>query len=311
MMTRSVGQATAPPRGGRMGGRTGRGGVELEGNVRNDIENNDHRGYTYREFLSCNPKVYDGKGGAIVYTCCIKKIESVHDMSGCRDNQKVKYTAGSFVGKALTHAAYTDRFHKLARLVPHLVTSENKRIERYVYGLAPQIRGMVAATEPTTIQKAVQIASTLTGHLAKDCKVVPRNVNPVNARNLIATRGACFECGGIDHYKSACPRLNRAQGPGVNCPNQDLSIDGGYGRGNNGIKPSDLRFSYETEIASGQLVEIDKVIKGMDWLSNHKAEIICHEKVVRIPLLDGKVLRVLGERPEEKARHLMGVKAKE
>nr|GEU55438.1 B3 DNA-binding domain protein [Tanacetum cinerariifolium] len=49
----------------------------------------------------------------------------------------------------------------------------------------------------------------------------------------------------------------------------------------------------------------------MDWLSDHKAEIICHEKVVRIPLLDGKVLRVLGEKPEEKMRQLMSVKAKE
>ncbi|GKD42778.1 hypothetical protein Tco_1267423 [Tanacetum coccineum] len=49
----------------------------------------------------------------------------------------------------------------------------------------------------------------------------------------------------------------------------------------------------------------------MDWLSNYKAEIICHKKVVRIPLPDGKVLRVLGERPEEKARLLMSVKANE
>ncbi|GJV17716.1 putative reverse transcriptase domain-containing protein [Tanacetum coccineum] len=300
---------------------------------------------------------------------------------------------------------------------------------------------MVAATEPTTIQKDVQIASTLTdeairnrsikenlekrgnwgepskerngrddnkrtrtgnafatttnhvGERTRDCRVVPRNVNPVNARNLAAARGACFECGGTDHYKSACPRLNRAQGPGVNRPNQALDIDGCQGRGNNGnqarrrvfmlgaeearqdpniimgtftlnnhyattlfdygadysfvsttlipllgIEPSDLVFSYEIEIASGQLVEIDKVIKGckleidghvfdinlipfesrsfdviigMDWLSNHKAEIICHEKVVRIPLLDGKVLRVLAERPKEKARHLMSAKAKE
>ncbi|GJQ90094.1 putative reverse transcriptase domain-containing protein [Tanacetum coccineum] len=40
-----------------------------------------------------------------------------------------------------------------------------------------------------------------------------------------------------------------------------------------------------------------------------KAEIICHEKVVRIPLSDGNVLRVLGERPEEKARLLMSAKA--
>ncbi|GJT77518.1 putative nucleotidyltransferase, ribonuclease H [Tanacetum coccineum] len=104
------------------------------------------------------------------------------------------------------------------------------------------------------------------------------------------------------------------------------------------IDPSDLGFSYEIEIASGQLVEIDKVIKGckleieghmfdinlipfgsgsfdviigMDWLSDHKAEIICHEKVVRIQLLDGKVLRVLGEKPEEKMRQLMSAKAKE
>nr|GEY54686.1 putative reverse transcriptase domain-containing protein [Tanacetum cinerariifolium] len=72
-----------------------------------------------------------------------------------------------------------------------------------------------------------------------------------------------------------------------------------------GIEPSDLGFSYEIKIASGQLVVIDNVIRGckleieghvfdinlipfgswgfdviigMDWLSNHKAETICHEK---------------------------------
>nr|GEY21382.1 putative reverse transcriptase domain-containing protein [Tanacetum cinerariifolium] len=75
------------------------------------------------------------------------------------------------------------------------------------------------------------------------------------------------------------------------------------------IEPSDLGFSYDIEIASGQLVKIDKVIR--DWLSGHKADIICHEKVVRIPLLDGKVLRVLGEKPKEKMRQLMSAKTKE
>ncbi|GKF63581.1 hypothetical protein Tco_0187029, partial [Tanacetum coccineum] len=53
------------------------------------------------------------------------------------------------------------------------------------------------------------------------------------------------------------------------------------------------------------------VIIRMDWLSNYKAKVICHEKVVRIPLPDGNVLRVLRERPKEKARFLMGVKKKE
>ncbi|GJR35483.1 putative reverse transcriptase domain-containing protein [Tanacetum coccineum] len=56
--------------------------------------------------------------------------------------------------------------------------------------------------------------------------------------------------------------------------------------------------------------EFDMII-GMDWLSNHKAEIIYHEKVVRIPLPDSKVLRVIGEIPEEKMRHLRSAKTKE
>ncbi|GJW64544.1 putative reverse transcriptase domain-containing protein, partial [Tanacetum coccineum] len=443
---------------------------------------------------ACNPKEYGGKGGAVVLTRWIEKMESVHDMSGCSIDQKVKYIDGLFfmmiqefcpsremqklesklwnhamVGAG--HAAYTDRFHEVARLVSHLVTSESMMIERYVYGLDLQIHGMVAATEPKTIQKAMQISGALTdeavrngsikkvekrgnvgepskdkngrddnkrtrtgnafattinpvgrentstwhkcttcnsyhapggpyricynyncpGHLAKDYKGVPRNVNPVNARN--PTVRACYECGSTDHVRSACPRWNRAQGLGENCPNQVTANNEGQGRGNQGnqargrafmlraeeacqdpnivtstftlnnhfattlfdsgadysfvsttfipllgLEPDNLGFRYEIKIASGHLVEIDKVIKGckleikghvfdidlipfrhgsfdviigMYWLSNYKAKIIFHEKVVRIPLPDGKVLRVLGERPEEKARLLMSAKASE
>ncbi|GKC23947.1 putative reverse transcriptase domain-containing protein [Tanacetum coccineum] len=222
-----------------------------------------------------------------------------------------------------------------------------------------------------------------------DYRCVPRNMNPVNARN--PTVRACYECGSTDHVRPACPRWNREQVPGENSPNQVAANNEGQGRGNQGnqargrafmfgaeeahqepnittgmftlndhftttlfdssvdysfvsttfipllgLEPSDLGFKYDIEIASRQLVEIDKVSKGckleieghvfdidlipfghgsfdviigMDWLSNYKAEIICHEKVVRIPLSDGKVLRVVGERPEEKARLLMSTKA--
>ncbi|GKA90704.1 putative reverse transcriptase domain-containing protein [Tanacetum coccineum] len=407
----------------------------IRGDVWNATEGNDRRGCTYKKFFACNPKEYDGKGGAIVYTRWIEKMESVHDMSGCRDSQRVKYTAGSFVGEALTwwnseictrgreaalgmpwedfktltreefclsnemqkletelwnhamvgagHAVYTDRFHELSRLVPHLVTPE--------------------ATEPKTIQKAMQIANTLTdealrnGSIKKnlekrgnrgepskdrngrddnkrartgnafattanpvrgDCRVVPRNVNPINVRNPVAR--TCYEYGSTDHIKSAYPRLNQAQRPGetirielwllmgVRVMGTKLGATTIFDSGADysfvsttfipllDIEPSDLRFSYEIAIASRQLVEIDKVIRGckleieghmfdinlipfgsgsfdviigMDWLSDHKVEIICHKKVVRIPLLDGKVLRVLGEKLEEKRRQLMSAKA--
>ncbi|GJV59044.1 putative reverse transcriptase domain-containing protein [Tanacetum coccineum] len=65
-----------------------------------------------------------------------------------------------------------------------------------------------------------------------DCRGVLRNVNPVNARN--PTVRACYECGSTDHVRSACPRLNRAQGPEENRPNQVAANNGGQGRGNQG-----------------------------------------------------------------------------
>ncbi|GKB95868.1 hypothetical protein Tco_0982005 [Tanacetum coccineum] len=34
----------------------------IQGDVRNVIVNNNRRGCTYKEFLACNPKEYDGKG---------------------------------------------------------------------------------------------------------------------------------------------------------------------------------------------------------------------------------------------------------
>ncbi|GJW02586.1 putative reverse transcriptase domain-containing protein [Tanacetum coccineum] len=225
-----------------------------------------------------------------------------------REDAKV----GNRVAESRYGRGYTDRFHELARLVPHLVTPESRKINRYVYSPTPQIRGMVAATKPKSMQKAVQISGALNdeavrngsikkvekrgnmgepskdmsgrddnkrtrtvnafattvnpvgrentgtwpecttcnsyhapgrpcracfncnrpGHLARDYRSVPRNVNPVNARN--PTLRACYECGSIDHVRSACPRLNRARGPEENRPNQVVANDGGQGRRNQG-----------------------------------------------------------------------------
>ncbi|GJU89904.1 putative reverse transcriptase domain-containing protein [Tanacetum coccineum] len=51
------------------------------------------------------------------------------------------------------------------------------------------------------------------------------------------------------------------------------------------------------------------VIVGMDWLSKNKAEILCHEKVVRIPLEGGEMLRVQGKRTLRGTKTLMSTKA--
>ncbi|GKB17263.1 putative reverse transcriptase domain-containing protein [Tanacetum coccineum] len=331
---------------------------------------------------------YDGKGGAIVYTRWIDKMESVQDMSGCGENHKVKYIIGSFIGKALTwwnsqvqtrgqEAAVGmtwEDFKTLIReelcpnnemqkleteLVPHLVTPENKRIERMLTDEAIRNRALKKITEKrgnngesrrdgnvrddNKRSKTGRAFATITnpvrkeyigtapkcpnynyhhqpkvpcrlcincnrfGHIAKDCRVRPRVVNPLNARNQTATRGACFECGGTDHYNVVCPRLNRDPRPGGNRPNQVMAIEGGQGHGNNGNQARGRDFVMGEDEAR----QDPNIVTGMDWLSRHKAKIVCHEKVVRIPLPNSEMLIVLRERPEEKVRHSKSAKVKE
>ncbi|GJU58359.1 hypothetical protein Tco_1236125 [Tanacetum coccineum] len=47
---------------------------------------------------------------------------------------------------------------------------------------------------------------------------------------------------------------------------------------------------------------------GMDWLSKRKFGIVCHEKVVRIPLEGDEILRVHGERTQGVVKTLMNTK---
>ncbi|GJX98528.1 putative reverse transcriptase domain-containing protein [Tanacetum coccineum] len=53
------------------------------------------------------------------------------------------------------------------------------------------------------------------------------------------------------------------------------------------------------------------VIVGMDWLSKRKFVIVCHEKVVRIPLEGDEILRVHGERTQGVVKTLMNTKVDE
>ncbi|KAJ0653066.1 putative transcription factor interactor and regulator CCHC(Zn) family [Helianthus annuus] len=57
---------------------------------------------------------------------------------------------------------YVQRFHELSRVVPYLVNPEFKRIERFIWGLAPQILSMVTASKPPTIIEAIDLSVTLT-----------------------------------------------------------------------------------------------------------------------------------------------------
>ncbi|GKE66202.1 reverse transcriptase domain-containing protein [Tanacetum coccineum] len=302
MTTRSAGRPAATSQGGGTGGRASSGGGRTRGRFGDQgdgrIDGQAQVGDQGRgRGIGRNPNgdaVNNNIRGDVSRGCMSwEDFKTLTREEFCLSNkmQKLETELWNHVMVGAGHAAYTDRFHKLARLVPHLVTPKGKRIERYVYGLAPQIRGMVEALRNGSIKKNPEkrgnggepskdrnvrddnksnktgnaFATTTnpvgrknTGtvpkcttcstyhppgvpcctcfncnrqhHFAKDCRVEPRNVNPINARYPIAR--AYYECGSTDHIKSACPRLNQTQKLGVNPQNQVVTVNGGQGHGN-------------------------------------------------------------------------------
>ncbi|GKA57375.1 putative reverse transcriptase domain-containing protein [Tanacetum coccineum] len=104
------------------------------------------------------------------------------------------------------------------------------------------------------------------------------------------------------------------------------------------IAPTALNTSYEVELADGKIVSTNTVLRGytlalfshvfkidllptrlgsfdvivgMDWLSYHRAVIVCYEKIVCIPLPNGEILKIHGERPEKDPNSLSCIKADE
>ncbi|GJR25399.1 reverse transcriptase domain-containing protein [Tanacetum coccineum] len=231
------------------------------------------------------------------------------------------------------HAAYTDWFHELAKLVPHLVTPESKRIGRYIHGLVPQICAMLRATQPTMIQSAILTAGILTDEAVRCGTLLKRNqargrafnVNAVSALQNPKVVTGTFSLN--DHFATVL--FNSGA---------DFSFISTKFVSLLNVKPSIVKPSYVIEVVDGKNVEVDRIIRGcklelgnslftidliplgygsfdaivgMNWLSNHKAVIVCHEKVVTIPLASGEMLRVQGERALKISTSLNSMKLKE
>ncbi|GJT97437.1 putative reverse transcriptase domain-containing protein [Tanacetum coccineum] len=104
------------------------------------------------------------------------------------------------------------------------------------------------------------------------------------------------------------------------------------------VEPCIVNPGYVIEIADGESVEVDKIIRNckleignslftidlillghesfdvvmwIDWLSKNKAVIVCHEKVVEIPIKEGGILQVHGEHTLGAAKALINAKIDE
>nr|GFA02593.1 putative reverse transcriptase domain-containing protein [Tanacetum cinerariifolium] len=235
MRTRCTGRHVAKSRRGGISKRVGRGGRGRGPRGGNDERVNDMNGQGNDQGLGANENVEGVNEGP-------HRVTWNHAMVG----------AG--------HAAYTNRFHKLARLVPHLVTPESRKIERN--GSIKNVEKRRNVGKPSKDKNGRDDNKrTRTGNDFAMTK------NPIRRENMSAWH--------------KCTTCNSYHAPGGSC-----RTCFNYNR------PGHLERDYRV---------VHRNVNPVNIRNPTPARRACYEY--------GKVLRVLRERPKEKARLLMSANA--
>ncbi|GKB04596.1 putative nucleotidyltransferase, ribonuclease H [Tanacetum coccineum] len=187
--------------------------------------------------------------------------------------------------KGINLTAYNQRFQELILLCPEMVPNVDRLLERYIEGLPLSINGNATSSKPVDLHEAIDMAHGLMYQVVLDL------INNVYASVL-------FDTGADRSFVSYA---------------FSKYID---------IPPTTLGTNYSVELADGKslttstilrgctlnlqnhLFKIDllpielgsfDVIVGMDWMAEHRAEVVCYEKYIRVPY-GNDMLIVQGER---------------
>ncbi|GKC21641.1 putative reverse transcriptase domain-containing protein [Tanacetum coccineum] len=205
----------------------------------------------------------------------------------CPDDEiqmlEIEFSNNKMVGSDINR--YTARFHELARLVPHIVTPKNERVNRYIRGLAPEIKPHVTSSKPTSIQSAVSMANHLTTDGIKD-GIFKKHENDGNKKRsndqnknqrrddknkrLRTRRNFALITheqgqGDPNHFRRNYLRMNQATTAGGNHPNPVLAIEGNPNPGNNRNRAQGRAFA----LGVAEAPQDPNVVTGTFSLNDH------------------------------------------
>ncbi|GJV25093.1 hypothetical protein Tco_1377788 [Tanacetum coccineum] len=152
---------------------------------------------TYSMFYVLIPKGYDGKGGAVVLTRWIERMETVIDNSGCAENQKVRL--GYWNDEAVSNGTLTKGSEKRKSV------DEPAKCRKH-------------RNEKVNFRVCFQFARD--GHFARDCHSPTIPAAPVNAVDARPNQRACYECGDPNHLRNVYPK-RRAYMNSIECGEDD------------------------------------------------------------------------------------------
>ncbi|GJX62048.1 reverse transcriptase domain-containing protein [Tanacetum coccineum] len=200
------------------------------------------------------------------------------------------------------------------------------RVEKFIGGLPDNIQGNIIVAEPTRLQDAVRIANNLMDQKLKGMLEAIMWHEPIR---MVTMRkwdmlGLCLTATS-GHYRNECPKMKN-QNHGNKAGKKTEEARGkAYVLGGGEVNPDSnvvTNISYVVELADGKISETNTVLRGcmlgllghpfnidlmhvelgsfdviigMDWLANHRAVIVCGEKIMCIPYGD-EVLIIQGDR---------------
>nr|GEW37378.1 putative reverse transcriptase domain-containing protein [Tanacetum cinerariifolium] len=251
---------------------------------------------TYNDFLKCQPMSFQGTKGVVDLTRWLEKMESIFKINNCTVTCQVKFASCTLQGK-------------LALTCDRVFPEESAKVERYIGGLPDMIHGSVKASNPQSMQEAIEFATELMDkkmltHAERQAEH-KKNFNDTSRNNQNqqqpfkrnnVTQAYTIGPGDKKHYegtKPLCPKCNyHHDGPcAPKCTN--CKKIGHLARNCKG-RPVATNNNNNPNNNNNQRAQSFDVIIGMDWLVKHHAIIICNEKLVRVPF-DNKILIYHGD----------------
>nr|GEX34266.1 reverse transcriptase domain-containing protein [Tanacetum cinerariifolium] len=234
---------------------------------------------------------------------------------------------------------YTKRFQELTLICTKFVANKTEKINKYISGLPDNIYGSVKSSKPKTLDETIEssgntnVANTerenraipkgngcfecgAPGHFKRDCpKLKNKDGGNVNAQGWV------YAVGNAEKKENASrdPYSNVVTGSFIlNNRYASILFDTGADRSFIStafsslidIVPTPLGNSYDVELADGNIVRVNTIMRGctlnflnhpfnidlmpvelgsfdviigMDWLRKYHAVIVCDEKLVRVP----------------------------
>ncbi|KAJ0705064.1 putative nucleotidyltransferase, Ribonuclease H [Helianthus annuus] len=120
--------------------------------------------------------VLQAKGRRVAYAMNWEEFKNLVERKFCPEYEK-EQMANKFLSHCMIGIdcrGYTSTFFEYTRVVPTLASPEPVLISRYIWGLISEIRNIVKAARPRTIDDAVELANTLTDELVRTREEDPK-----------------------------------------------------------------------------------------------------------------------------------------